>query len=139
MKSKARNIGLDVKAPTKVCHDKNCPFHGSIKTHGRIFTGVVISDKAQKTVTVEMQRQVYFKKYERYGKDRTVIHAHNPECIDAAKGDIVKIIETRPISKIKNFVVIEKVGHKEDIQERDYASIEKKKESEKKVEENESS
>jgi small subunit ribosomal protein S17 len=139
MKSKEKNIGLDVKAPEKECHDRNCPFHGTIKTHGRIFTGLVISDKAQKTVKVEMPRVIYFRKYERYGKDRTVIHAHNPDCIDAQKGDIVKIMETRPISKIKNFVVVEKVGHKEDVREKDYAAIEKNKEETKKVDQNASS
>ncbi len=49
-------------------------------------------------------------KYERYEKKRTKLHVHNPECIDANIGDIVRIAETRPISKTKNFVIIENLG-----------------------------
>ncbi len=109
-KKNVKNIGLGVAVPEKTCDDKNCPFHGMLKTHGRIFRGVVISSRAQKTVTVRIKRLVYYIKYERYGKRDTKIHAHNPECIDAQKGDKVKIMETRPLSKIKNFVVVEKIG-----------------------------
>ncbi|MCC7575066.1 30S ribosomal protein S17 [Candidatus Woesearchaeota archaeon] len=76
-----------------------------ISTRGRTFTGTVISDKMTKTVTVEWERRKYVKKYERYEKRRTRIKAHNPETINAEKNDIVKIEETRPISKTKNFVV----------------------------------
>ena len=126
MEKKNKNIGLEVKAPEKTCTDKNCPFHGTIKTHGRIFTGVVVSSKAQKTVTIKMKRLTYFEKYERYGKASTTIYAHNLDCIDAKKGDVVKIMETRPISKIKNFVVIEKIGH-EEVSEEDYEAVERKK------------
>lgn len=126
MEKKNKNIGLEVKAPEKTCVDNNCPFHGTIKTHGRIFTGLVVSSKAQKTVTIKMKRLTYFEKYERYGKASTTIYAHNPECIDAKKGDVVKIMETRPISKIKNFVVIEKIGH-EEVSEEDYEAVARKK------------
>jgi small subunit ribosomal protein S17 len=126
MEKKNKNIGLEVKAPEKTCADNNCPFHGTIKTHGRIFTGLVVSSKAQKTVTIKMKRLTYFDKYERYGKTSTTIYAHNPECIDAKKGDVVKIMETRPISKIKNFVVIEKIGH-EEVSEENYEAVERKK------------
>jgi small subunit ribosomal protein S17 len=38
---------------------------------------------------------------------RTRVKAHNPESIDAKEGDTVRIAETRPLSKTKNFVVIE--------------------------------
>jgi len=130
MEKKNKNIGLGVRAPEQICKDRNCPFHGTIKTHGRIFTGIVISSKAQKTVTVKIKRLKYFNKYERYGKKRTIIHAHNPECIDAKKGDVVKIMETRPISKIKNFVVIERVGHQE-VKEESYEAVEKEMKAEK--------
>lgn len=76
-----------------------------LSTRGRKFTGTVISDKMTKTVTVEWERRKFIKKYERYEKRRTRIKAHNPEDIDAEKGDVVVIEETRPISKTKNFIV----------------------------------
>ncbi len=76
-----------------------------LSTRGRKFTGTVISDKMSKTVTVEWKRRRYLPKYERYQKRRTKVKAHNPETINAEKGDIVIIEETRPISKTKNFIV----------------------------------
>jgi len=78
-----------------------------LSTRGRKFIGEVVSDKMSKTVTVQWDRRKYIPKYERYEKRRTKVKAHNPETINAEKGDIVRIEETRPISKTKNFVVSE--------------------------------
>ncbi len=94
----------------KACADKNCPIHGTIRTRGRTFTGVVKSSKMQRTVTVEVERQQYIPKYQRYEKRRTRLKAHNPDCIDVKRGEAVRVLECRPISKTKNFVVIEKVN-----------------------------
>lgn len=76
-----------------------------ISTRGRTFTGLVTSDKMSKTVTVEWERRKYIPKYERYQKRRTKVKAHNPQNINAEWGDTVEIMETRPISKTKNFIV----------------------------------
>jgi len=83
----------------------------SIRTRGRTFTGIVVDAKMQSTATVEWPRRKYASKYERYLTSRTRVKAHNPQNIDAKKGDIVKIVECRPISKTKHFIIIEKVGH----------------------------
>jgi small subunit ribosomal protein S17 len=107
---KSKNIGMGIIAPEKSCEDNNCPFHGNIKVRGRTFTGTVISAKMQKTVNIEFMRKEIMPKYERYTKKRTRIKAHNPDCISATEGDIVKIAETRPISKTVNFVIIENLG-----------------------------
>ena len=40
-------------------------------------------------------------------EEKTKVVAYNPECIHAREGDIVKIMECRPLSKTKSFVVIE--------------------------------
>lgn len=77
----------------------------TISVRGRTFTGIVTSDKMNKTVTVEWARRKYIPKYERYQKRRTKVKAHNPTAINAEKGDTVIIQETRPISKTKNFIV----------------------------------
>jgi len=79
----------------------------SISTRGRVFEGVVISDKMRQTVTVEWERKKYDSKYERYERRRTRVKAHNPDEINAKEGDTVRIKETRPLSKTKNFIVIE--------------------------------
>lgn len=95
---------------TAKCTDAHCPIHGGLKTRGRTFTGTVIETKAQKTATVEWDRRYYLPKYERYEKRITRIKAHNPECLTAKKGEIVTIVECRPLSKTKHFVITEKTG-----------------------------
>ncbi|MBI2598505.1 MAG: 30S ribosomal protein S17 [Candidatus Diapherotrites archaeon] len=87
------------------CSDLRCAAHGQIKTHGNIFSGEVISTKADKTVTIQRSVTHYVPKYERYKKVRSKIAAHKPPCIDVFVGDIVRIEETRKLSKTKNFVV----------------------------------
>ncbi len=78
-----------------------------ISSRGRSFVGKVISDKASKTVTVEWTHRKYIPKYERYEKKRSKVKAHNPALINAKEGDKVKIMETRPLSKTKHFIVVE--------------------------------
>lgn len=94
----------------ETCNDAHCATHKTITTRGREFIGTVINARAQKTVTVEWERRRYLPKYERYMKARTRMKAHAPDCMKIEKGDIVKIGETRPISKTKNFVVVEKLA-----------------------------
>ena len=64
----------------------------------------------RKTAVIEFERLYFLKKYERYEKRRTRLKAHNPECINAKEGDIVKVMECRPLSKTKNFVIIKNLG-----------------------------
>jgi small subunit ribosomal protein S17 len=116
MEHKTKNIGIETTKPsnTPKSVDPKDPFFGSVKLRGRVFTGLVVSAKMQKTVTVEWPRRRFNKKYERFEVRRTRVKAHNPESIDAKEGDTVKIGETRPLSKTKNFVVIEIVKKKQD-------------------------
>ena len=94
------------------CTDKKCPVHGEISVRGNVFTGAVISAKPNKTVIVERPMVKFVPKYERYTKSKSRITAHNPECINAKEDDVVKIGETRKLSKTKSFVVIEIIGKK---------------------------
>lgn len=93
----------------KACADPKCPFHGNLKVHGRMFVGSIVSDRMTKTVSVAWERRVYVPKYERYEKKISKVKAHAPECFGIRKGDVVKIMQCRPLSKTKHFVVIEKV------------------------------
>lgn len=105
-----KDIGLDVKAPKKKCEDRKCPFHGSLKVHDKLFQGVVISKDTNRTATVEWNYRVFIPKYERHESRRTKIRVHNPPCVDAQLGEIVKVAHTRPLSKTKNCVIVCKVG-----------------------------
>ena len=109
MKTKARNIGLQVKAPSQASTDKHDPFFSPFSIRGRIFVGKVISTKSAKTAKIEFERITPLQKYERFEKRRTRLIVHNPESINAQVGDMVKVAECRPISKTKNFVIIEKI------------------------------
>lgn len=126
MEENIKNIGLKVSSPTRKCNDDKCPFHGRLKCKEKILTGVIVSSKMQKTVTVEFERSNYIQKYERYEKRRTRIKAYNPECINAKDGDVVRIAECRPLSKTKNFVVIENLGKKKGFEEKREALEESK-------------
>ena len=94
------------------CEDKNCPFHGTLKTRGRKFKGRVVSAKMDKTVIVSWSYLHKIPKYERYERRTTKVAAHNPPCINARVDDRVKIAECRPISKTVSFVVIQKMEAK---------------------------
>ncbi|MGM5480953.1 MAG: 30S ribosomal protein S17 [Nanobdellota archaeon] len=85
----------------------------TISIRGKTFVGKVVSDKMNNTVLVEWERRVPIRKFERYEKRRSRVPAHNPSEIDAKEGDVVRIKETRPISKTKNFIVTEIVSKAE--------------------------
>ena len=74
-------------------------------TNPRILTGVVTSNKADKTITVKIERKVKHPIYGKVIKRATKVHAHD-ENNDASIGDIVSVKECRPISKTKTWVLI---------------------------------
>lgn len=93
-----------------LCKDRDCPFHGKLKVRGRIFEGKVKS-KFPRRISIEFERMIYVKKYERYAKSKTKIHARLPACMEDKIniGDTVLVRECRPLSKIIHFVVIKKI------------------------------
>jgi small subunit ribosomal protein S17 len=97
------------------CNDRDCPIHGGLKMRGRTFKGVVIS-KHPKRIAIELERMNYIRKYERYAKSKIKIHARLPRCMDNEinLGDLIKIQECRPLSKIIHFVVKEKIRDAEE-------------------------
>ncbi|MDA1081054.1 MAG: 30S ribosomal protein S17 [Gemmatimonadetes bacterium] len=80
---------------------------GRVERHARKGrTGVVISDKMQKTVVVEIERRVPHPLYGKMITRTTRLKAHDEE--NAAKtGDTVRVMETRPMSKDKRWRVVE--------------------------------
>ncbi|MDP3986903.1 MAG: hypothetical protein Q8P81_01615 [Nanoarchaeota archaeon] len=59
---------------------ENCIVHGGLKARGRTFKGVVVS-RFPKRITIEFERMIYLRKYERYAKGRTKIHARVSNCM----------------------------------------------------------
>lgn len=108
-------VGIEgVKEPEEKCRDKNCPFHGSLSVRGQIIKGVVTSNASEKTAKVSWTRVHKLPKFERFERRGSSVMAHNPPCIDAEEGDLVKIAECRPLSKTKSFVIVEKIGEKDE-------------------------
>jgi small subunit ribosomal protein S17 len=72
----------------------------------RTVEGRVVSNKMKKTVTVLLERQVQHPLYGKIVRRSTKVHAHdeNGECNE---GDLVRITECRPMSKTKNWRVVE--------------------------------
>jgi len=105
-------IGIDVPEPKERCEDPNCPFHGALPVRGQVLEGIVTSNKAERTITVERSFYKFIRKYERYEKRKSKIRAHKPDCVQVDIGDAVKIAECRPLSKTKQFVVIEVKGER---------------------------
>jgi small subunit ribosomal protein S17 len=102
-----RNIGVMVSLPKKTCDDKHCPFHGSLPVRGRLLSGIVESNKSAKMIVVSRDYNRLVKKYKRYERSKSKVHAFLPDCIDALEGQKVKIAECRPLSKTVSFVVVE--------------------------------
>jgi small subunit ribosomal protein S17 len=68
--------------------------------------GVVTSNKMTKTITVAVERKVKHPIYGKFVKKTTKFHAHD-EKNEASIGDIVRIMETRPLSKTKRWRLVE--------------------------------
>ncbi len=102
-----KNIGLQVKATKKECSDMHCPFHGNLSVRGKLFDGKVSSAKAKQTVTLQKETPIYFTKFKRYARGKSMIHAHLPACIDIKEGDRALAAECRPISKSVSHVIVE--------------------------------
>ncbi len=68
--------------------------------------GVVVSDKMEKTITVAIERKVAHPIYKKYFKKTKKLMAHD-EKGECRVGDVVKIMETRPMSKLKRWRLVE--------------------------------
>jgi small subunit ribosomal protein S17 len=71
-------------------------------------TGVVTSNKMEKTITVAVERKVKHPIYGKFVKKTTKFHAHD-EKNECTIGDTVRIMETRPLSKTKRWRLVEVV------------------------------
>jgi len=76
-----------------------------MNTNPRQLTGVVISDKADKTITVKVERKVKHPTYSKIMKRSTKVHAHDEENM-AKVGDVVTVQECRPYSKSKTWKLL---------------------------------
>tara|TARA_R110000787_G_scaffold187093_20_gene298960 strand:- start:133 stop:429 length:297 start_codon:yes stop_codon:yes gene_type:complete len=76
----------------------------------RRVVGRVISNKMDKTITVLVERSVKHPLYGKIMRRSTKLHAHDEGSV-AKEGDLVAIVETRPISRSKHFKLVEVLNH----------------------------
>lgn len=71
----------------------------------RKLTGIVVSDKATKTIVVKVERKTMHSKYHKFVSNSNKFHAHD-EKEEAQVGDTVTIIESRPRSALKRWELL---------------------------------
>lgn len=87
----------------------------------RVLTGTVVSDKGDKTVVVSVERKVKHPLYGKIIRRSKKYHAHDEDNSFKA-GEVVRIEETRPISKLKTWKVLDRIGGTADVDVQDTAS-----------------
>lgn len=71
----------------------------------KVRVGKVISNKMQKSIVVSLERKVSHPLYKKYFKQTSTLMAHD-EKREAGVGDVVKVMETRPMSKLKRWRLV---------------------------------
>ena len=74
----------------------------------RVITGKVVSNSRNKTIAVLVERKVRHPIYKKYIKRSTKVHAHD-EKNECGLGDVVRVSESKPFSKTKNWALVEGV------------------------------
>ena len=74
----------------------------------RVLTGKVVSNSRNKTIAVLVERKVRHPIYKKYIKRSTKVHAHD-EKNECGLGDVVRVSESKPFSKTKNWALVEVV------------------------------
>ena len=82
------------------------PVHAPVEGARRVRQGVVVSDKAQKTITVRIDVARPHRRYEKIVRSSSTLHAHD-ENNDAHEGDVVRVIESRPLSRSKRWRLVD--------------------------------
>jgi small subunit ribosomal protein S17 len=82
------------------------PVHAPVEGTRRVRQGIVVSDKAAKTITVRIDVARRHRRYEKIVRSSSTVHAHD-ENNDAHEGDVVRVIESRPLSRTKRWALVD--------------------------------
>jgi small subunit ribosomal protein S17 len=88
--------------------DQLAPVHAPVEGKRRVRQGIVVSDKAEKTITVRIDVARRHRRYEKIVRSSNTLHAHD-ENNDAHEGDVVRVIESRPLSRTKRWRLVDVV------------------------------
>jgi small subunit ribosomal protein S17 len=82
------------------------PVHAETTGQPKVRQGIVISSKADKTITVKIDQVRRHRRYEKVIRRTAALHVHD-EANDANEGDTVRVIESRPLSRTKRWRLVE--------------------------------
>ncbi len=82
------------------------PVHAPVEGRRRVRQGIVVSDKAEKTITVRIDTARRHRRYEKIVRSSSTLHAHD-ENNDASEGDTVRVVESRPLSRSKRWALVD--------------------------------
>jgi small subunit ribosomal protein S17 len=82
------------------------PVHAAVEGKRTVRQGIVVSDKADKTITVRIDFARRHRRYEKIVRSSSTLHAHD-ESNDAHEGDTVRVVESRPLSKNKRWKLVD--------------------------------
>jgi small subunit ribosomal protein S17 len=82
------------------------PVHPPTEGSRRVRQGVVVSNKADKTITVRIDVARRHRRYEKIVRSSSTLHAHD-ENNDAHEGDVVRVVESRPLSRTKRWRLVD--------------------------------
>jgi len=82
------------------------PVHAPVEGSRRVRQGIVVSDRAEKTITVRIDVARRHRRYEKIVRSSSTLHAHD-ENNEAHIGDTVRVIESRPLSRTKRWALVD--------------------------------
>lgn len=82
------------------------PVHAPVEGARKMRQGVVVSDKADKTITVRIDVARRHRRYQKIVRSSSTLHAHD-ETNEANEGDVVRVIESRPLSRTKRWKLVD--------------------------------
>jgi len=109
MEKKTNETKMKNKKDSMQC-ENHCNVHGTLSIRGRNFEGTIKKIVGQRIV-LEMERIIYYPKYELYSRVKSKMHAHVPKCMMSTikVGDYVEVGECRPISKLVHFALVKRI------------------------------
>jgi small subunit ribosomal protein S17 len=82
------------------------PVHAPVEGARKVRQGIVVSDKADKTIVVRIDVARRHRRYEKIVRSSSTLHAHD-ENNEAHEGDVVRVIESRPLSRTKRWKLVD--------------------------------
>ncbi len=103
LQERAKAVERRASAPAR---EPLSPVHAPVEGTRKVRQGVVVSDKADKTITVRIDVARRHRRYEKIVRSSGTLHAHD-ENNEAHEGDVVRVIESRPLSRTKRWKLVD--------------------------------